>query len=199
MFRILESFEISSLQKSIAINTVLQMTFSTAKLIVPLSSFSSIRRIWIICPHLHVTSAGFICFKVTRVAYMYFNVADRNSFLMMYLLGSTMHIHSALGETWNLTTFSCYLFEYSLTPSSKFFIVNTRVRNQANLSPRTWSKRCDNQEEQKLFRSILFINFFFNYWCKILKRQLVINSLFLSVWETILNSIVSQLVGNIGL
>lgn len=87
---------------SVEINTVLQMTFSTAKLIVPLSSFSSIGRIWIPCPHLHVTSAGFICFKVTRVAYMYFNVADRNSFLMMYLLGSTMHIHSALGETWNL-------------------------------------------------------------------------------------------------
>lgn len=87
---------------SVEINTVLQMTFSTAKLIVPLSSFSSIRRIWIICPHLHVTSAGFICFKVTRVAYMYFNVADRNSFLMMYLLASTMHIRSALGETWNL-------------------------------------------------------------------------------------------------
>lgn len=102
MFRILESFEISSLQKSIAINTVLQMTFSTAKLIFPLSSFSSIGRIWIPCPHLHVTSAGFICFKVTRVAYMYFNVADRNSFLMMYLLASTMHIRSALGETWNL-------------------------------------------------------------------------------------------------
>lgn len=69
---------------------------------IDLSSFSSIRRIWIICPHLHVTSAGFICFKVTRVAYMYFNVADRNSFLMMYLLASTMHIRSALGETWNL-------------------------------------------------------------------------------------------------
>lgn len=87
---------------SVEINTVLQMTFSTAKLIVPLSSFSSIGRIWIPCPHLHVTSAGFICFKVTRVAYMYFNVADRNSFLMMYLLASTMHIRSALGETWNL-------------------------------------------------------------------------------------------------
>lgn len=145
---------------SVEINTVLQMTFSTAKLIVPLSSFSSIGRIWIPCPHLHVTSAGFICFKVTRVAYMYFNAADRNSFLMIIFWAAPCIYIQHLGrlETW--TTFSCYLFEYSLTPSSKFFIVNTRVRNQANLSPRTWSKRCDNQEEQKLFRSILFINFF---------------------------------------
>lgn len=136
------------------------------KLIVPLSSF-------FYSPNLnhclHLTSAGFICFKVTRLAYMQSNASDPdtvwNSFLMIYLLTST--IRSALGEAWNLKG-SLYLFEYSFTPSSKFLTVNTRVRNQANLSPRTWSKRCDSQWKQNMMFFLFIIS------CKILRQFRII-------------------------
>lgn len=139
----------------VQVNTLLQMTFFTENEL-SLCHLSFILRIWILC--LHLTSAGFICFKVTRLAYMQSNASDPdtvwNSFLMIYLLTST--IRSALGEAWNLKG-SLYLFEYSFTPSSKFLTVNTRVRNQANLSPRTWSKRCDSQWKQNImFFYLLF-------------------------------------------
>lgn len=119
---------------------------------------SFILRIWILC--LHLTSAGFICFKVTRVAYTHLNVADIDTLFEIlfwwYIFWKALNgKHFGRLESGKAIS---YLFEYSLTPSSKFLTVNTRVRNQANLSPRTWSKRCDSQWEQKMILSYLFIH-----------------------------------------
>ena len=51
----------------------------------------------------------------------------------------------------------CYLLAYSRTPSSKFFTVRTRVRNQANLSPSTASTRSCQKEIYTASGSLLFI------------------------------------------
>ena len=52
----------------------------------------------------------------------------------------------------------CYLLAYSRTPSSKFFTVRTRVRNQANLSPSTASTRSCQMEIYTASGSLLFIH-----------------------------------------